>query len=111
MPLAPRASEHVGVSWNKKARKWVASCERRTSDGGRAQVFLGSYASEEDAARAYQDYVEYGVLRPAAKTGNWSWRFQGVTWNKLVSKWQAHVGTGDTRKNLGFFKCEREARM
>ena len=53
--------------------------------------------------------VQRGVLRSAAKTGNWSSRFKGVTWNKKVSKWQARVGSGDTRKNLGFFKCEREA--
>ena len=50
-------SEHTGVSWDKAKKKWVAYKKVRGK-----QVYLGSYADEEDAARAVAEYVERGVV-------------------------------------------------
>ena len=44
----PHSSQFRGVSWNKKRNRWVAII------GHRYRLhYLGSYAIEEDAARAY----------------------------------------------------------
>eukprot|EP00955_Chlamydomonas_euryale_P005295 56497-Chlamydomonas_euryale.AAC.1 len=48
-PLQQRASSsHRGVSWNERTRRW----ETRAHGGGRPQL-LGSFASEAEAARAF----------------------------------------------------------
>lgn len=45
-------SSYLGVSWHKKGRKWAAFiCERK--DGRGISTYLGLFASEEDAAKAY----------------------------------------------------------
>jgi hypothetical protein len=54
------SSRFKGVSWHKRSRKWVAQM-------GGEQHYLGSFASEEDAARAYdcaarQAYGEFAYL-------------------------------------------------
>lgn len=46
------SSRFKGVSWNKQARRWVGHLEQRV-DGKRLQFHLGSFDSEEAAARAY----------------------------------------------------------
>ena len=46
-------SRHVGVSWHKERKKWVAQKWLKGK-----KVYLGYYASEEDAVRAIQAYVE-----------------------------------------------------
>ena len=46
-------SEHTGVSWNKAKKKWVAQKKVQGKT-----VYLGLYADEEDAARAFAKYVE-----------------------------------------------------
>jgi len=47
-----KSSKYVGVCWRAAPRKWYAQFHRR-----RAYVFLGSYATEEDAAKAYDYYL------------------------------------------------------
>lgn len=47
-PIAGRSSPYLGVSWSKVAKKWDA---RIQTDIG--QVCLGHFASELEAARAY----------------------------------------------------------
>lgn len=46
----PRSSSHIGVSYNKRAKKWVAMINYK----GKAH-YLGLYTDEEDASRAYQN--------------------------------------------------------
>ena len=55
------SSRFKGVSWDKRYNKWRA---RGTAHG--KDVHIGYYDNEEDAARAYQGYVEHGTL-PARK--------------------------------------------
>ena len=45
----PSVSRHTGVTWSKKARKWYASINFK-----RKQTHIGSFDTEEDAARAHQ---------------------------------------------------------
>ena len=44
----PSVSRHTGVTWNKKARKWYASINFK-----RKQTHIGSFDTEDDAARAH----------------------------------------------------------
>ena len=46
----PTTSQFKGVSWHKRGGKWIAMIH----GGGKAR-YLGLYAREEDAARAYDD--------------------------------------------------------
>jgi|AntAceMinimDraft_5_1070358.scaffolds.fasta_scaffold02110_6 hypothetical protein len=51
-------------------------------------VHIGCYAIEQDAARAYQEYVEHGTLPArAAPTST----FRGVSWHKGKRKWQVKI--------------------
>ena len=36
-------------------------------------------------------------------------KYKGVSWNKRNSKWQAYIGSGIKRKNLGYFASESDA--
>jgi hypothetical protein len=68
------SSRLKGVTRDKQQNKWKAQ--------GRAhgkQVHIGCYDNEEDAARAYHDYVEHGTL-PARKVPTSA--FRGVSWTK-----------------------------
>lgn len=49
-PQAGKSSRYKGVCWNRKAKKWVAGIRVR----GKYR-YLGAFASEEDAARAYTE--------------------------------------------------------
>ena len=44
------SSKYTGVSWNKRAEKWVAQIQIN-----RKLKYLGHFINEEDAAQAYQD--------------------------------------------------------
>jgi hypothetical protein len=106
----------VGVSWNRKDQKWTAriSAERK-------YILLGSFISEEEAARAYDDRA--GALgRPvnfpkegqdqAEKRGAHGMvsKFVGVAWKDSSSKWIAQIKLDDgSEKHLGYFDDEAEA--
>jgi hypothetical protein len=44
------SSRYIGVSWNKVSSVWHV---RRTDPQTKCELYIGSFASEEDAARAY----------------------------------------------------------
>ena len=44
------SSKHVGVSWCKKLNRWTSKLSIKDK-----KIYLGSYAYELDAAKAYQD--------------------------------------------------------
>jgi len=45
------SSQFKGVSWNKSLGKWEATCKKN---------YLGHHATEEDAARACDNYAKVG---------------------------------------------------
>jgi hypothetical protein len=49
MRVRPHSSRFKGVTWNKRRKRWVAQIEL----GERKSVYLGSFLSELEAARAY----------------------------------------------------------
>jgi hypothetical protein len=50
---ARRSSRFIGVTWSKRRRKWLA---KATSNGKKKH--LGTFDNEEDAAKAYRDFVD-----------------------------------------------------
>ena len=86
-------SRFKGVTWSKHAEKWKAQCRGKG---------LGCHATEEEAARAYHDYVEHGIA-PESKTG--SSQFKGVTWSEPYNNWKAN----SKGKHLGFHATEEQA--
>jgi hypothetical protein len=58
------SSELVGVCWNKSTSKWRA---QRMING--KKVYLGEFAKEEDAARAYNDFVQHGTRNVVPRQG------------------------------------------
>lgn len=81
-----------GVSWNKAKAKWIAMITR---DG--SQHYLGSFASKEEAAAAYQNAAETGTLPgPGSKKDpNWatsrrqrSAQWKDITLNPAIVGWE-----------------------
>ena len=96
-------SEHTGVSWDKRAKKWVA---RKSVQGKR--VHLGYYADEEEAARAVAEYVESGVVDPPGR-GVGTSEHKGVSWNKARKKWEAQKRVQGKTVHLGYYADEEDA--
>jgi hypothetical protein len=97
------SSRLKGVHWDKQKNKWKAQ--------GRAhgkKVHIGCYDNEEDAAHAYQDYVEHGTL-PARKVPTSA--FRGVSWKKKAKVWQAQICKSGQHTHLGFFQTQQEAAL
>ena len=87
------ASRFKGVSWHKFNNKWQARSKEK---------YLGHHATEEEAARAVDDYVEHGTV-PECRTE--TSRFKGVSWHKFNNKWQG----SSKGKYLGHYATEEEA--
>lgn len=49
MRVTPHASKYKGVTWRKNRQRWIAQIELT----GRENVYLGSFSSEVEAAKAY----------------------------------------------------------
>ena len=96
-------SEHMGVCWNKAAKKWLA----QKWDKGKL-VHLGHYTDEEDAARAVAEYVERGAVPPQRRGGLTS-EHRGVSWNKAKKKWEAQKWDKGKQVHLGHYTDEEDA--
>jgi hypothetical protein len=86
-----------GVSWDTRTSRWQA----RGWDIAKGKtVHIGCYAIEQDAARAYQEYVEHGTLPTrAAPTST----FRDVSWHKGKRKWQVKISKNGKHISLGSF--------
>jgi hypothetical protein len=103
-----QTSQFRGVSWHKSTNKWQAI---RMSKG--KQTYLGEFAKEEDAARAYMEHVARNgineLTRPHKRPGSSS-RFHGVCWVKRHERWVAQLyQQGALNRYLGSFRYEKEA--
>lgn len=112
-------SEYKGVVWSKKAQRWYALIHIQGK-----QSHLGSYASEEDAARRYDEAasplgkplnfpaegekraVKKRDMKGADRVEHRDTPFQGVRWNKQAQKWHASILLEGKQKHLGSFENE-----
>ena len=104
-----QASVFVGVCRQPKANKWGAGIKIEGKS-----TRLGTFCSEEEAARAY-DAQAAALGKPvnfpsegqeqAVKRG--SSKYRGVT--KLGKKWVAQIGIDGKQKHLGIFDSEEAA--
>jgi hypothetical protein len=69
----------------------------------RHQKHLGYHSTEEAAARAYNNYLEDGVVLGPAVWG--ASQFKGVDWSKNNNKWRATC----KGKHLGLHTTEEDA--
>ena len=85
----------------ERARSWDKAQNK--------EVLLGRFATEEDAARAYQDHVGHGdfVLKQEHSS-----QFKGVSWNIGGKSWYASYRDTVQQKNvhIGCFATEEDAR-
>jgi len=57
---------------------------------------------EEAAARAYNKYVEHGVVSVTPQDRTFTSRFKGVSWHKGDKKWAAAI----RKQRLGYYATE-----
>jgi hypothetical protein len=113
-------SQFKGVSLIKSTGAWRATI---TIDGKNTN--LGHYATERDAAIAYdiaavKYHGEFAALNfPETASENeppkvfvsprGKSQYMGVTWYDRYGKWLARIGKGNQRRFLGYFDLENEA--
>jgi hypothetical protein len=85
-------SQFNGVHWNKGRGKWQVKCKGK---------YLGLHATEEAAARAYNNYGKDSVDTVQRNSS----QFRGVSWEKRRGKWKAEC----KKKSLGYHPTEEAA--
>ena len=116
--MRPRkgASEYKGVYREKSNGKWIAQI--REGKG----FALGTYSSEEDAARAYniaakERFGEFALYNNipepfrVPEQRSYTSRFRGVCWYKRTRRWKAKIFKDGVAFHLGYFSDENEAAM
>ncbi|KAG1655817.1 hypothetical protein FOA52_008380 [Chlamydomonas sp. UWO 241] len=118
------SSHHVGVSWSKASSAW---CVQFLDPHSKRHRRIGSYATEEDAARAYDGAVvqalgegsernflgeDFGKMS-ASKTEEWrrSSSYVGVAWHKASSSWIVRLWDPQTKgsRHIGCYASEEDA--
>jgi hypothetical protein len=97
------SSRYRGVHWETRANKWTA--KRMVQ---RKNVHIGFFAIEEDAARAYQDYIKHGTLLARKVLCS---AFRGVSWNRENKAWRAQLRKNGKNTFLGNFQTQQEAAL
>ncbi|KAG1673857.1 hypothetical protein FOA52_012882 [Chlamydomonas sp. UWO 241] len=120
-----KSSLHIGVAWDKAESSWRAQL---TDPLTKRQRYIGSFASEEDAARAY-DFAAVQAHGPVAKRNfpgeainelpetvggerkQRSTRNMGVFWHKAKTAWQVEMRDPQTKREQsdGSFVSEEDA--
>jgi hypothetical protein len=122
-----KTSRFTGVCWDKRGKAWEVDLWNRQTKGNQ---HVGIYASEEDAARAYDyaavkmhgtEYTERNfpdelISEPPVSLGD-EWRerktsrFTGVCWHKSAKAWQVQLWDRQTKRNrcIGHFASEEDA--
>ena len=70
-----KTSQFAGVCWAKAQNRWEAQCKG---------VYLGRHATEEDAARAYNKYLEDGI-DPVEHREARTWQLLGYAGSRTTS--------------------------
>ncbi|MEW5302671.1 MAG: hypothetical protein WDW36_005432 [Sanguina aurantia] len=121
-------SQYKGVSWNSACSKWVAVLWDRELKRAR---HIGSYESEEEAARAYdreatrmlgtdaglnfrEKAAEYLIEVGAHPVevgahAKGSSQYRGVSWHERSQRWEVRVWGGGKQHFIGSFTAEGEA--
>ncbi|KAL0045028.1 hypothetical protein WJX82_005815 [Trebouxia sp. C0006] len=145
---AGQSSRFTGVSWSVLLNRWAVHLMIPAEQAGRPRtcLFLGCFDTDEEAAVvADKGRIRYGMkavnfpdsqydhhqisqaakfveqsrleARRTIKARQFS-RFTGVTWNRMVKKWEAYVHVsylqpnqkkGFKKRILGFFANEEDA--
>ncbi|KAG1673879.1 hypothetical protein FOA52_012904 [Chlamydomonas sp. UWO 241] len=121
-----KSSRYIGVSWTKDNSSWHALLRDVHS---RRQRHIGSFASEEDAAKAY-DHAAVQAHGPGAKRNfpgeviselpmsldeerkqRKSSRYIGVNWHKAILAWRVQLWDPQTkrRREVGSYASEEDA--
>jgi hypothetical protein len=88
-------SQHKGVSWDKKGKRWQAQLQH-----GGQRGHLGYFATEEEAkARRDARCLELGMDQDAGTSSG----FRGVHWDKRGRKWKAQIKIDGKDNHLGYF--------
>lgn len=114
-------SGYAGVTWDACKGVWVAQTKHQGKN-----VYLGSFKSKEEAARArdagmHALHGEYARLNlpdepilpspfkfPRQSRANTS-GFRGVSWDSRRSKWEAYCHASGKKYSLGVFADKEEA--
>jgi hypothetical protein len=120
------SSRYTGVSWTKASSSWRVQL---TDPQTKRKRTIGSYASEDDAARAYDcaavqahgpgakhNFPGEAISEPPVALGEErkqrkSSRYVGVSWHKASSSWQVHLTDPQTKRvrHVGSFASEKDA--
>jgi hypothetical protein len=117
------SSRYVGVSWHKARSSWQVQLR----DPQTSSRHIGYYASEEDAARAF-DFAAVQARGPGAERNfpgeaisdlpvsvvpykeRTSSRYIGVTWHKTNSSWLVQLMDPQTSsRHIGYYASEEDA--
>jgi hypothetical protein len=118
-----KSSRYIGVIWHKTNSSF------RVQLSGPSKRTIGYFASEEDAARAYdhaavqargpgakRNFPDEDISEPPVTVGEEqkqrsSSRYIGVSWNKVRSAWTAQLKDPQTKRqqHIGYFASEEDA--
>lgn len=100
-------SAHRGVSYNKDRKKWVGQV---WDPAKRKQTNIGSYPTEEDAAKAVAEFIQHGVVQnPPPKRERGTSSHKGVCWDKIAKKWKAQTSKNGKKVHLGYYANDEDA--
>jgi hypothetical protein len=113
---APKSSSYTGVSWYKRNSVWEVSLYDSQNKG---KQYIGSYASEEDAARAYdcaavkllgldtkRNFPDEIISEPPASRGDaMTSSFNGVSWDTRDSVWRVTLYNPQTKRRQNIGSC------
>lgn len=113
--LSNNSSGYIGVSYNKKMKKWSASTRVNCK-----QKHLGFYETKEEAAKAYNVAViavhgEFASINDVDHTGfninvkQKTSNYKGVSKSKGRDKWSVHICHNGKITGLGNFDNEHDA--
>ena len=122
VPDVMRPSKFVGVSWDKKEKKWKAQIMI-----DRKMKYLGYFDDEKEAACKYDEqavllnkpvnFPQHEGQEQAVKQRKdlskvpdvmRRSKFVGVTWCKVKKQWMAYIRIDGKQKFLGYFHDEKE---